>query len=257
MPILGLERFANPLWKPIAQSASATGSLPTIITPSPMFLTTRASPGSVSSTASTNRSIRSSASASPASSVNRTKPTRSANAIATRSWPSAAFVEVGLHVRDHLLLDEVPQELAVEVLHQRSRQRQQLADQVPHLLRHLHARHAVAHQRLVDVEVEEARLGVRDLAHRVAVNPHHLEERDERETPPPAPPPCSGAPRCPRRRAGRASRAESRAPARCARSAPARGRCPPRPAPGRSRSRGAERARPRSRTRAGRPRPPS
>ena len=41
----GRERRSNSSWKSIAQSASATGSVPTIITPSPMFFTTRAPRG--------------------------------------------------------------------------------------------------------------------------------------------------------------------------------------------------------------------
>ena len=40
---------------------------------------------------------------------------------------------------------------------------------------------AVAHQRLVHVEVEQADLGVGDLRDRLAVDAHELEERDERE----------------------------------------------------------------------------
>ena len=44
-----------------------------------------------------------------------------------------------------------------------------------------HAGHAVAHQRLVDVEVEEPHLGVGDLRERLAVDAHELQEGDERE----------------------------------------------------------------------------
>ena len=40
---------------------------------------------------------------------------------------------------------------------------------------------AVAHERLVDVEVEEADLGVGDLRERLPVHAHELEEGDERE----------------------------------------------------------------------------
>ena len=40
---------------------------------------------------------------------------------------------------------------------------------------------AVAHQRLVDVEVEEPHLGVGDLRQRLAVDAHELQEGDERE----------------------------------------------------------------------------
>ena len=40
---------------------------------------------------------------------------------------------------------------------------------------------AVAHQRLVDVEVEEPHLGVGDLRHRLAVDADELQEGDERE----------------------------------------------------------------------------
>ena len=41
--------------------------------------------------------------------------------------------------------------------------------------------HAVADQRLVDVEVEQADLGVGDRGQRLAVDAHELEEGDERE----------------------------------------------------------------------------
>ena len=43
------------------------------------------------------------------------------------------------------------------------------------------AGHAVADQRLVDVDAEQARLGVRDLAQRLPVDAHHLEEGHQRE----------------------------------------------------------------------------
>ena len=45
----------------------------------------------------------------------------------------------------------------------------------------LDARHAVAHQRLVDVEVEEAHLGVGHLRQRLPVDAHELQQRHERE----------------------------------------------------------------------------
>ena len=50
-----------------------------------------------------------------------------------------------------------------------------------HLLGHLQARDAVAHQRLVDVEVEQPHLGVGDLRERLAVDADELQERDQRE----------------------------------------------------------------------------
>ena len=46
-------------------------------------------------------------------------------------------LEVGLHVADDVLLDEVLQEALVEVVHDRRGQRQQLAGQALHLLGHL------------------------------------------------------------------------------------------------------------------------
>jgi len=60
-------------------------------------------------------------------------------------------------------------------------QRQQVAGQVAHLLGHLQARHALAHQGLVHVDVEEAHLGVGDLGHGLAVDAAELQEGDERE----------------------------------------------------------------------------
>ena len=43
------------------------------------------------------------------------------------------------------------------------------------------ARDAVAHERLVDVEMEEAHLGVGHLRERLPVDAHELQQRDERE----------------------------------------------------------------------------
>ena len=82
---------------------------------------------------------------------------------------------------DDVLLDEVLQEALVDVVHDRRGERQQLARQALHLLGHLQPGHAVAHQRLVDVEVEEPHLGVGDLRQRLAVDAHELQERDQRE----------------------------------------------------------------------------
>ena len=59
--------------------------------------------------------------------------------------------------------------------------RQQVGGQAAHLLRHLQRRHPVLDQRLVDVEVEEADLGVGHLADRLGVDPDELQEGDQRE----------------------------------------------------------------------------
>ena len=67
----GAGRSVNSRWKPTAQSVSACTSCPTIITSSPIVLTTRASSGSVFVTASMKRSTYDSASSSPSSSVKR------------------------------------------------------------------------------------------------------------------------------------------------------------------------------------------
>ena len=61
------------------------------------------------------------------------------------------------------------------------RERQQLAREPLHLLGHLQPGDAVAHQRLVHVEVEQAHLGVGDLGERLAVDADELQEGDERE----------------------------------------------------------------------------
>ena len=82
---------------------------------------------------------------------------------------------------DDVLLDEVLQEALVQVVHDRRAQRQQLAGQPLHLLGHLEPPDAVAHQRLVHVEVEQAHLGVGHLGQRLAVDAHELQEGDERE----------------------------------------------------------------------------
>ena len=79
-------------------------------------------------------------------------------------------VQVDLHVADHVLLDEVLEEALVDVVHQRRGERQQVAREALHLLGHLEARHPLAHQRLVDVEVEQAHLGVGDLRQRLPVD---------------------------------------------------------------------------------------
>ena len=89
--------------------------------------------------------------------------------------------QLDLHVADHVLLDEVLQEALVDVVHDRRGQRQQVAREVLHLLGHLQPGHAVAHQRLVHVDVEQAHLGVGDLRERLPVDAHELEEGDERE----------------------------------------------------------------------------
>ena len=69
----------------------------------------------------------------------------------------------------------------MEVIHDRRGEREQLAGQALHLLGDLQARDAVAHQRLVHVEMEEADLGVGDLGERLAVHPDDLQEGDEWE----------------------------------------------------------------------------
>jgi len=70
----------------------------------------------------------------------------------------------------------------VDVLHDRRGQRQQLAGQALHLLGHLQAGNPVAHQQLVDVQVEQAHLGVGQLGQRLAVDPHELQEGHQRES---------------------------------------------------------------------------
>ena len=50
-----------------------------------------------------------------------------------------------------------------------------------HLLGHLERVDPLADQRLVDVEVEEADLGLGDLADRLGVDADELQQRDERE----------------------------------------------------------------------------
>ena len=67
------------------------------------------------------------------------------------------------------------------MVHDRRGERQQLAGEALHLLGHLQPGDAVAHQRLVDVEVEEPHLGVGDLGQRLAVDAHELQEGDERQ----------------------------------------------------------------------------
>ena len=47
--------------------------------------------------------------------------------------------EVGLHVTDHVLLDEVPEKAPMQVAHERRGERQKLAGETLHRLGHLHA----------------------------------------------------------------------------------------------------------------------
>ena len=144
----------------------------------------RASSGSVTSTASTNRSTASTASTSPSSSVSRVYPARSAKAIATRRRPEVdrVAVEVGLHVADDVLLDEVLEVALVDLVHDRRGQRQQLAGSATPSARPISTPVAPdAHQRLVDVEVKQPHLGVGDLRDRLAVDAHELEQGDQRK----------------------------------------------------------------------------
>ena len=90
-------------------------------------------------------------------------------------------LEVGLHVPDDVLLDEVRQEALVHAVHDRRGQRQHLARELLHLLAHARPRDALAHERLVDVEMEEAHLGVGHLRERLPVDAHELQQRHQRE----------------------------------------------------------------------------
>jgi hypothetical protein len=84
-------------------------------------------------------------------------------------------------VADHVLLHEVREETLVDVVHDRRGQRQEVAGEPSHLLGHLQRGDAVAHERLVDVEVEEAHLRIGHLRQRLPVDARDLQERDERE----------------------------------------------------------------------------
>ena len=57
-----------------------------------------------------------------------------------------------------------------------SDERQHVAHEPLHLLGDLHAGHALAHQRLVHVEVDQAHLRVGDLGERLPVHAHQLQE---------------------------------------------------------------------------------
>ena len=69
----------------------------------------------------------------------------------------------------------------MDVLHERRGHWEQIADQPLHLLGHLQRVDALADQRLVHVEMEEAHLRLRDLADGLGVHPDELQHRDERE----------------------------------------------------------------------------
>ena len=87
---------------------------------------------------------------------------------------SVLVAEVHLHVPHHVLLHEVLEKAAVDEVHDRRGKRQEVAREVLHLLRHLESGHALAHQRLVDVDVEQPRLGVGDLRDGLPVDPREL-----------------------------------------------------------------------------------
>ena len=89
--------------------------------------------------------------------------------------------QFGLHVADHVLLEEEAQVAGVQVLGERCRQRQDVGCQPSHLLGHLQLRHRVADHRLVDVEVEQPHLGVGDAANGLHVDTDQLQEGDEGE----------------------------------------------------------------------------
>ena len=110
----------------------------------------------------------------------------------------------------------------MHVVHERRGERQQVARQVLHLLRHLHPRHALAHQRLVHVDVEQPHLGVGDLRQRLAIHARELQEGHEREARGEHRRRRTAAPARPRRSGSRAPAPAGRCWSRSARSAPAR-----------------------------------
>ena len=69
----------------------------------------------------------------------------------------------------------------MEVLGERRRQRHDFGGEVAHRLGHLQLGDAVADQRFVDVEVEEADLGLGDPAQALHVDADQLQEGDQRE----------------------------------------------------------------------------
>jgi len=62
----------------------------------------------------------------------------------------------------------------VDAVHDRRREREQVAREALHLLRHLEVVDALVDQRLVDVEVEELDLGVGDLRECLPVDADEL-----------------------------------------------------------------------------------
>jgi hypothetical protein len=84
-------------------------------------------------------------------------------------------------VADHVLVEEMLQEALVDAIHDRRGEREQVAREALHLLRDLEVVDALVDQRLVDVEVEQLDLGVRDPRQRLPVDAHELEEGHERE----------------------------------------------------------------------------
>ena len=99
----------------------------------------------------------------------------------------------------------------MQVEQERRRERQQVADQVSHLLGFIGTGHAVADQRLVHVDPEQTRLGVRDLAQRLAVDVDRPAGTPRAGSRPPASPAMkssasrSASSRCSSRHAGKPS----------------------------------------------------
>ncbi len=75
-----------------------------------------------------------------------------------------------------VLIDVVHQHAPMQLLKQRRRKRQQSLRHSQHRGRHLLRGPAGSHQRLVQVQVHEPHLRVRNLADRLSVNPNHLRQ---------------------------------------------------------------------------------
>ncbi len=82
---------------------------------------------------------------------------------------------------DDVLLDEVLQVALVDLVEHRRSEREHVTRERVHLLGGLDPGRPRSHQRLVDIQMEQAHLGIGDLGHRLAIYPDQLQQSHERE----------------------------------------------------------------------------
>ena len=138
----GSGRSRAAAWKPTAQSSSAAASEPTTITSSPIVLMIarvvgqRVADRLDEALDDVDRLLLPRLLGQPRVAGEVGEGDRHAQAAEVEV---AVGVDLELHVADHVLLDEVLQEALVDAVHDRRGERQQVAREPLHLLRHLEA----------------------------------------------------------------------------------------------------------------------